>query len=45
MTIADIKMVTAMLTMIRDDAKEKHEDKTAERLTQVIEILNDKKDA
>lgn len=42
MTLADIKMVTAMLTLIRDDAKEKEEDKTAEQIESVIQILNEK---
>ncbi len=42
MTLSDIKMVTAMLTLIRDDAKEKNEQKTAEQIESVIEILNEK---
>ncbi len=42
MTLADIKMVTAMLTLIRDDAKDNKEDKTAEQIESVIQILNEK---
>ena len=41
MTAADIKMVTAMLSIIRDSAREKNENKTADQIDAVIDVLND----
>ena len=41
MTVADLKMVKAMLILIRDNAKEKNENKTAEQIDSVISVLDD----
>ncbi len=42
MTTADLKMVKVMLILIRDNAREKNEIRTAEQIDALIEILDDK---
>ncbi len=42
MNITDIKMVTAMLTIIMDDARERNENRTADQIKTVIDVLSDK---
>lgn len=41
MTVSDIKMIMAMLVLIRDNAKERNEDKTAKEIDSVLDVLKD----
>ena len=41
MTKADISMIKAMLLLIRDDAKERKENRTADQLDTVINALEE----